>query len=81
MEKYGADGDVMEISLTTVKVQNFDKTITTIPTYSFITDSFNTAGTVTLGKIISPTGQSLLDESAHSVRPLAEERHPELARY
>ena len=30
----------MEISLTTVKVQNFDKTITTIPTYSFITDSF-----------------------------------------
>ncbi len=40
MEKYGADGDVMEISLTTVKVQNFDKTITTIPTYSFITDSF-----------------------------------------
>ncbi|MEZ4937475.1 MAG: mechanosensitive ion channel [Crocinitomicaceae bacterium] len=40
MEKYGADGDVMEISLTTVKVQNFDKTITTIPTYSFISDSF-----------------------------------------
>lgn len=47
----------------------------------FIADSFNTAGTVTLGKIISPNGQSLLDESAHSVRPLAEERHPELARY
>lgn len=40
MEKYGADGDVMEIGLTTVKVQNFDKTITTIPTYSFISDSF-----------------------------------------
>jgi miniconductance mechanosensitive channel len=40
MEKYGADGDVMEINLTTVKVQNFDKTITTIPTYSFISDSF-----------------------------------------
>ena len=31
-EKYGADGDVTEISLATVKVQNFDKTITTIPT-------------------------------------------------
>jgi miniconductance mechanosensitive channel len=40
MDKYGADGDVLEISLATVKVQNFDKTITTIPTYSFISDSF-----------------------------------------
>lgn len=40
MERYGADGDVLEISLTTVKVQNFDMTITTIPTYSFISDSF-----------------------------------------
>ena len=40
MPKYGADGDVIEINLTTVKVQNFDKTITTIPTYSLISDSF-----------------------------------------
>ena len=40
MEKYGADGDVIEINLSTVKVQNFDKTITTIPTYSLISDSF-----------------------------------------
>ncbi len=40
MQKYGADGDVLEISLTTVKVQNWDKTITTIPTYSLISDSF-----------------------------------------
>lgn len=40
MPKYGADGDVLEISLTTVKVQNWDKTITTIPTYSLISDSF-----------------------------------------
>jgi miniconductance mechanosensitive channel len=39
-EKYGADGDVIEINLSTVKVQNFDKTITTIPTYSLISDSF-----------------------------------------
>lgn len=39
-EKYGADGDVVEISLATVKVQNFDKTITTIPTYALISDSF-----------------------------------------
>jgi len=40
MPKYGADGDVLEINLTTVKVQNFDKTITTVPTYSLISDSF-----------------------------------------
>lgn len=40
MERYGADGDVLEINLTTVKVKNFDHTITTIPTYSMITDSF-----------------------------------------
>jgi len=40
MEKYGADGDVIEVNLATVKVQNFDMTITTIPTYSLISDSF-----------------------------------------
>lgn len=40
MPKYGADGDVIEITLTTVKIQNFDKTITTVPTYSLISDSF-----------------------------------------
>jgi len=39
-DKYGADGDVIEINLSTVKVQNFDKTITTIPTYGLISDSF-----------------------------------------
>ncbi|WP_203258366.1 mechanosensitive ion channel family protein [Hyunsoonleella ulvae] len=39
-EKYGADGDVIEITLATVKVQNFDKTITTIPTYALISESF-----------------------------------------
>ncbi|PKA98533.1 miniconductance mechanosensitive channel [Flavobacteriaceae bacterium MAR_2009_75] len=39
-DKFGADGDVVEITLATVKVQNFDKTITTIPTYSLISDSF-----------------------------------------
>ncbi len=39
MPKYGADGDVLEVGLTTVKVQNFDKTISTIPTYALITDS------------------------------------------
>ena len=40
MPKYGADGDVVEISLHTVKVQNWDKTITTIPTHAFMSDSF-----------------------------------------
>jgi len=40
MPKYGADGDVIEIGLTTVKVQNFDKTITTLPTYTLISDAF-----------------------------------------
>ncbi len=38
--KYGADGTVMEINLTTVKIQNWDKTISTVPTYSLISDSF-----------------------------------------
>ncbi len=38
--KYGADGNVVEINLTTVKVQNWDNTITTVPTYSFVSDSF-----------------------------------------
>jgi miniconductance mechanosensitive channel len=40
MPKYGANGDIVEIALTTVKVQNWDKTITTIPTYALISDSF-----------------------------------------
>jgi len=40
MTKYGADGTVEEINLTTVKVRNFDKTITTIPTYAMVSDSF-----------------------------------------
>lgn len=40
MPKFGADGTVTDISLTTVKVQNWDKTITTIPTYSLVSDAF-----------------------------------------
>lgn len=40
IEKFGADGNVIEINLATVKVQNFDMTTTTIPTYSLISDSF-----------------------------------------
>lgn len=40
MPARGADGPVIDVSLTTVKVQNWDKTITTIPTYALISDSF-----------------------------------------
>ena len=40
VEKYGADGDVTEINLATVKVRNFDNTITSVPTYAFVSDSF-----------------------------------------
>lgn len=40
MPKYGADGDVMEVTLTTVKVRNWDNTITTIPPYALVSDSF-----------------------------------------
>lgn len=38
--KYGADGDVIEVTLTTVKVRNWDKTITTVPPYALVNDSF-----------------------------------------
>lgn len=40
MSKYGADGYVTEVTLTTVKIQNFDKTVTTIPPYALVSDSF-----------------------------------------
>lgn len=40
MPKYGADGDVEEITLNVVKIRNWDKTVTTIPTYALISDSF-----------------------------------------
>lgn len=40
MPKYGADGDVLEVTLTTVKVRNWDKTITTVPPYVLVNDSF-----------------------------------------
>jgi miniconductance mechanosensitive channel len=40
MDRYGADGTVLEVALTTVKVQNWDKTIVTIPAYALVSDSF-----------------------------------------
>lgn len=39
LPKYGADGEVLQVGLTTVKVRNWDRTISTVPTYSLITDS------------------------------------------
>ncbi|WP_371187525.1 mechanosensitive ion channel family protein [Thalassotalea maritima] len=44
MPQYGADGDVQEIALTTVKVKNFDNTISTIPTYALVSESFKNWG-------------------------------------
>lgn len=40
MQNFGADGTVLEVALTTVKVQNWDKTIVTIPAYALVSDSF-----------------------------------------
>jgi len=40
MPKYGADGDVVDVSINTIKVRNWDKTIATIPTYALVSDSF-----------------------------------------
>jgi miniconductance mechanosensitive channel len=40
MEKFNADGDVIKITLNTIEVQNWDKTISTIPAYAFVSDSF-----------------------------------------
>jgi miniconductance mechanosensitive channel len=40
MQRYGADGEVTEINLQTIKVQNWDKTISTIPVYALVSDSF-----------------------------------------
>ena len=40
LPQYGADGDVLEIGLNTVKIQNFDRTVTTVPTYALVSGSF-----------------------------------------
>lgn len=69
MAKYGADGYVTEVTLTTVKVQNFDKTITTIPPYALVSDSFqNWRGMWESGG--RRIKRSLLID-ANTVRPLA----------
>ncbi len=40
MDKYGANGDVIDMSIHSIRVQNWDKTITTIPTYALVSNSF-----------------------------------------
>src|SRR5690606_30271113 len=40
MPKYGADGDVLQINLNNVRIQNWDKTIVTVPTHTLLSDSF-----------------------------------------
>lgn len=40
VQKYGADGDVIDISLASVLIKNFDHTTTSVPTYAFVSDSF-----------------------------------------
>lgn len=76
--QFGADGDVVDIALHTVKVQNFDKTITTIPTYRLISESFrNWRG-------MAESGGRRIMRSLHldqnSIRFLSSEEQASLAR-
>ncbi|MDZ4115615.1 MAG: mechanosensitive ion channel [Xanthomonadaceae bacterium] len=78
MPQLGADGDVIDIALHTVKVQNWDKTITTIPTYRLINESFrNWRGMSDAGgrRIMRAL---LLDQG--SVRFLSDEEREDLRR-
>ena len=74
MPQVGADGFVIDIALNTVKVQNFDKTITTIPTWRLMSDSFkNWRGMFEAG---GRRIQRSLSIDAHSIHMLSkDERH------
>ncbi|MFH1765040.1 MAG: mechanosensitive ion channel domain-containing protein [Gemmatimonadota bacterium] len=79
MPKYGADGDVIDIALHTITIQNWDKTITTIPTHKFIEDSFkNWRG-------MSKSGGRRIKRALHldlnSVRFLTQEEIARLGRF
>ena len=93
MPKYGADGAVIDIGLTTVKVRNWDNTITTIPTWSLVSDSFkNWSGMSASGGrrikrsiSIDATSIHFLDEDerqrlhkAHLLKPYLSARHQEI---
>src|SRR5690606_31954369 len=79
MPQFNADGDVVDIALHTVKVQNFDKTITTIPTYRLISDSFrNWRGMQESG------GRRIMRSlhiDQHSIRFLTADEKAELGRF
>lgn len=96
MNKSNADGEVIDISLTTVKVQNWDKTITTIPTYSLVSDSFtNWRGMSESGgrrikrsvfidiNSVKFCSQEMIDRfmQIQILRPYIEEKEKELAEY
>lgn len=93
MPKYGADGAVIDIGLTTMKVRNWDNTITTIPTWSLVSDSFkNWSGMSASGGrrikrsiSIDATSIHFLDEDerqrlhkAHLLKPYLTARHQEI---
>ena len=64
MPKYGADGDVIDVALTTVKIQNWDKTITTIPAHALVSDAFkNWRG-------MSESGGRRIKRSIHLISPV-----------
>ncbi len=79
MPQFGADGDVIDVALHTVKVQNWDKTITTIPTHSLISDPFKNWRFMSLsgGRRI----KRALQVDLTSVRFLEAEEIEELSRF
>ena len=96
MPKYGADGAVIDIGLTTVKVRNWDNTITTIPTWSLVSDSFkNWSGMSASGRRrinrslnIDTTSIHFLDEreqqrliQARLLKPYMDSRHQEISEW
>ena len=79
MPSMNADGDVVDIALHTVKVQNFDKTITTIPTHRLISDAYkNWRGMSDAG---GRRIKRALPLDQHSVRFLSEEAVEALRRF
>ena len=93
MPKYNVDGTVLEVTLNTVKVRNWDNTITTIPTWSLVSDSFkNWSGMSASGGrrikrsiSIDVTSIRFLDEDemqrlnkAHLLKPYLTSRHQEI---
>lgn len=95
-EKFGADGDVVEITLSTIKIQNWDKTITTVPTYAFVSDAFknwrnmSNTGARRIKRYLSirPDTVKICDEELFShvqkiqlLKPFIEQRSSEIERY